>query len=90
MPLKARQSPGFDESEIQILVLLPGPGQLLTELCTNGPGAAEILSYLLSPTQGATSKIDQKVKIRPDLHFTFPWSSQSNSPRVSITPQKGF
>ena len=52
MPLKARESPGFDESEIQILVLLPGPGQLLTELCTNGPGAAEILSYLLSPHTG--------------------------------------
>ena len=52
MPLKARESPGYDEREIQILVLLPGPGQLLTELCTNGPGAAEILSYLLSPHTG--------------------------------------
>ena len=47
-----RESPGFVESQIQILVLLHRSAAQRSELCTNGPGAAEILSYLLSPTQG--------------------------------------
>ena len=64
-------------------------GQPRSVLSTNGTRCRrDFVIFIVPPHRGPPVKLTKKVKIRPDLHFTFPWSSQSNSPSVSITTER--